>query len=99
MTRLVGLTQDADSTSGTKVTLMTHDRVTNETTLQGTVATLRCGRRRSSVTYGASNDQLSYDAANRLTQITQGSATVTISYDALWPPYISYATECGCCAI
>lgn len=60
------------------------DRLTNETTPQGSVSYTydAAGRRTSMTVAGHPTVNCAYDNADRLTQITQGSSTVTIVYDA-----------------
>lgn len=79
------VTQIVDSLFGTITrTYDNLDRLTSETTPQGTVSyTYDDASRRSSMTVaGQPTVNYTYDDANRLTQITQGTSVVTLSYDA-----------------
>ena len=78
------MTQIVDSINGTIMRGYDGlDRLTSETTPQGTVSYTydNAGRRSSMTVAGQSAVNYTYDNANRLTQITQGTATVTIGYD------------------
>jgi RHS repeat-associated protein len=60
-----------------------HDRLTSETTPQGSIAYIydAVGRRSSMTVTGQPAVNYTYDNANRLTQITQGAAIVAFAYD------------------
>jgi len=78
------LTQVVDSIAGTITrTYDGLDRLTSETTPQGSVSyTYDAASRRSTMTVaGQPTINYSYDDANRLTQITQGSSVVSFGYD------------------
>ena len=59
------------------------DRLTNETTAQGTVNYVydNASRRTSMTVAGQTAVTYTYDNANRLTQVQQGTSTVTMGYD------------------
>jgi YD repeat-containing protein len=79
------LTQLTDSQSGTIArTYDRLDRLTQETTPQGTVSYTydAAGRRTSLTVAGQAPVTYTYDDANRLQTITQGSHVVTFTYDA-----------------
>jgi len=78
------VTQIVDSANGTITrTYDGLDRLTAETTPQGTVSyTYDAASRRATMTIaGQAAVTYSYDDANRLTSVTQGSATVSVTYD------------------
>jgi RHS repeat-associated protein len=78
-------TQVIDSLSGTIArTYDNFDRLTSETTPQGSVSYLYddAGRRTSMTVVGQLPVTSTYDEVNRLTQITQGAASVSYTYDA-----------------
>jgi YD repeat-containing protein len=78
------VTQIVDSINGTITRVYDGlDRLTSETTPQGSVSyTYDNASRRSTMTVaGQSVVNYTHDNTNRLTQITQGAATVTIGYD------------------
>jgi len=79
------VTQIADSVNGTITrSYDSLDRLTEETTPQGTVDYTydAAGRRASMTVAGQTAVTYAYDDANRLTGLTQGSASVALSYDA-----------------
>jgi RHS repeat-associated protein len=59
------------------------DRLTNETTAQGSVTYVydNASRRTSMTVAGQTAVTYTYDNANRLTQVQQGTSTVTLAYD------------------
>ena len=59
------------------------DRLTNETTAQGSVTYVydNASRRTSMTVVGQTSVTYTYDNANRLTQVQQGTSTVTLAYD------------------
>jgi YD repeat-containing protein len=59
------------------------DRLTNETTAQGSVTYVydNASRRTSMTVAGQTAVTFTYDNANRLTQVQQGTSTVTLAYD------------------
>ena len=78
------MTSIADSVNGTITrTFDGLDRLTSETTPQGTVSyTYDAADRRATMTVlGQPMVAYRYDAGNRLTSVTQGAATVSITYD------------------
>jgi RHS repeat-associated protein len=78
------ITQIVDSVNGTIArTYDGLDRLTEETTSQGTIAYTydNDGRRATLTVDGQTTVNYDYDNAHRLTAITQGSASVTIAYD------------------
>jgi RHS repeat-associated protein len=79
------LTQATDSLAGTvSFSYDDFDRVTSETTPQGTVSYTYdiAGRQTSMTATGQQQVTYAYDNANRLTQVTQGPSTVAFSYDS-----------------
>ena len=73
-----------DSLSGTIIRVYDNlNRLTSETTPQGTVSYTYdgAGRRTSMTVAGQPTANYTYDNANRLTQITQGASIVTFAYD------------------
>jgi RHS repeat-associated protein len=78
------LTQLVDSVAGTLTrTYDGLDRLTQETTPQGTISyTYDAASRRATMTVaGQPTVTYTYDTANRLTGITQGTATIGFAYD------------------
>ena len=65
------------------------DRLTQEVTAQGTVNYTydNASRRATMTVVGQTQVTYTYDNANRLTQIQQGTSTVTIGYDDAGPPH------------
>ena len=78
------VTSIADSVNGTIARGYDDlDRLTSETTPQGTMAYTydAAGRRSTATVTGQPAVSYGYDAANRLTSVTQGTATVGLAYD------------------